>query len=381
MKVDYKKSTKNILMLAVCVLAMYASTKAQNAVTNGTFDTDLTGWQVTASGGISGFPWSWTSYSSSPTTPASGSVNTTYDNGSTDLTQSVTNVKASASLSFDLRADGGSNATVGCSADITVSYAGIIYVTYNTRSSAAPQVSNGAMAFSTNVSPNSSYTFTNVMFTLPANIPTSGKLDFQLSSSCGFADNAGLDNIFLSKDITTVLPITLTNFTGQVSGCTTNLVWETAYELNSKFYSVEYSTNGSTFYEVGKVLSQNSANGASYNYAYPLGSGTGFFRLKEVDFDGTFKYSIVVTVVNDGICTSSTQITVSANPTAGIVNIQGLVIGSHVTVIDEQSKILTETNANSSNQSLNLSTLTKGIYILKIETADGKVSTSKVVKL
>jgi len=175
---------------------------------------------------------------------------------------------------------------------------------------------------------------------LPANIPTSGVLDFQLSSSCGSADNAGLDNIFFGKNIidpmsmaapsiydsaypsaASVLPITLINFTSIVSGCTTTLAWKTAAEQNSKFYSVKYSTNGSSFSEVGNVLSQNSADGASYNYAYPLGSGTGFFRLKEVDFDGTFKYSNVIMVVNDGSCTLSTQITVSPNPTAGIVNI------------------------------------------------------------
>jgi len=68
---------------------MYVSTKAQTVVTNGTFNTNLTGWAVTSNGGTSGFPWSWTSYNG-------GFVITTQDNGSTELSQFVNNVPSFA---------------------------------------------------------------------------------------------------------------------------------------------------------------------------------------------------------------------------------------------------------------------------------------------
>lgn len=375
MKTYYQKISRSSFILFSCVLVICGSLKAQTRVTNGTFNTDMTGWTSTASGG-NGFAWKWSSNNG-------GSTITNYDGGSTYLSQPLTGVTGGGQLSFDLFRDNLGSGCTDPSATLQVSYNGVVYVTYNGRSTSAPVTSNGATSCSANSVPINTYA--PLYFTLPAGVSAAGTLEFKMTTSCTSADNMALDNIYVGTVSGggggCILPITLTNFTATASSCTANLAWQTASEQNSKYYSVEYSADGTSFSEVGKVTSKNSESGAFYNYAYGLGNGTGYFRLKAVDFDGKFIYSGTVTASGTGACGTGLQVTVSPNPTTGIVNIQGLVTGSHITLMDEQGKRLSETIANSTNQSFNLSTFMKGVYIMKVETADGKVSNVKVVKL
>ncbi len=97
------------------------------------------------------------------------------------------------------------------------------------------------------------------------------------------------------------LPVELTSFEGLADGDDVVLDWETASELNNAGFDVEFSADGgSTFAKVGYVAGAGTSNEATtYRFRHtPQGFAgqTVQYRLKQLDFDGTFEYSNAVSV-------------------------------------------------------------------------------------
>ena len=199
------------------------------------------------------------------------------------------------------------------------------------------------------------------------------------TSSTATLPATGITQLYFSTSAV-VLPVALVSFTGVASGCTASLAWQTASESNSSYYSVEASKDGGSFSPVGKLASKNSATGAAYSFAYPLGSGTDYFRLRAVDNDGKFTYSAIVPVTGAGACSSGLLVKVSPNPTSNVVNVQGLASGSRLLLLGIGGQKLAELAPGGNSQTVNLSGYAKGVYILRIQAADGTVTNVKVVK-
>ena len=177
-----------------------------------------------------------------------------------------------------------------------------------------------------------------------------------------------------------VLPVTLVSFTGIGKDCSAQLAWQSATEVNNSYYEVQTSSDGSGFTTAGKVASKNSATGAGYSYQYNgLKIGNNFFRLKMVDIDGKFTYSPTVSVAGTGDC-AARPVTVSPNPATSAINVNGLVSGDQVALLDGNGKQLALATANGTSQSFNVSMYAKGVYIVRIKSASGSSTNVKVVK-
>ena len=78
-----------------------------------------------------------------------------------------------------------------------------------------------------------------------------------------------------------------------------HLTWETALEINNNGFEIEKSLDGFSFYTIGWVTGNgNSTVSHSYefdDYKIELGE-TYYYRLKQVDYDGQFEYSNIVSV-------------------------------------------------------------------------------------
>jgi hypothetical protein len=76
------------------------------------------------------------------------------------------------------------------------------------------------------------------------------------------------------------------------------LTWRTSSEDNNQTFVIEKSDNGSTFSNIGNVKGAGtSRDKKAYNYLDVQATGKKiFYRLKQVDFDGTFSYSEVLIV-------------------------------------------------------------------------------------
>ncbi len=95
------------------------------------------------------------------------------------------------------------------------------------------------------------------------------------------------------------LPIELTAFRAEaIDGRSAKLSFSTATERNNNFFVVERSQDGTRFGPIGQVQGAgNSSVPQHYTYSdeHPA-KGLNFYRLKQVDFDGQFSYSPVVSL-------------------------------------------------------------------------------------
>ena len=95
-----------------------------------------------------------------------------------------------------------------------------------------------------------------------------------------------------------IVPVELTSFTASATGNNVKLLWETATELNNSGFSIERKSAGSEYMEVGFVPGfGTTSEPKSYSFNdQNLRSGVYTYRLKQIDFDGSFTYSNEVEV-------------------------------------------------------------------------------------
>ncbi|RPI72900.1 MAG: T9SS C-terminal target domain-containing protein [Ignavibacteriales bacterium] len=95
-----------------------------------------------------------------------------------------------------------------------------------------------------------------------------------------------------------VIPVELTSFTVNSSNGNVFLNWSTASEINNKVFEVERSKENSGFITIGFVEGKGTTT-EKQEYSFidkNITSGKYFYRLKQIDFDGTFKYSTEIEV-------------------------------------------------------------------------------------
>jgi hypothetical protein len=95
-----------------------------------------------------------------------------------------------------------------------------------------------------------------------------------------------------------LVPVELASFAASVSGTNVNLSWVTATEINNQGFEIERSSDQSEWKRIGFVEGFGTTTEMKY-YSYTdskLKTGTYFYRLKQMDFDGTSEYSSEVEV-------------------------------------------------------------------------------------
>jgi hypothetical protein len=179
----------------------------------------------------------------------------------------------------------------------------------------------------------------------------------------------------------TPLPVTLVSFTVQPGQGQALLQWATASERNNDKFVVERSADGLTFTALQAVAGHGTtALGQAYSYrdAQPL-PGLSYYRLRQVDLDGTSTYSPVL---------SSRQATAATvllfpNPTAGrlTLDLRTLPAGPcEVRVLGTLGQLLlTETRTSGQLQALALDQLPAGTYLVQLRAA-GYHQVQRVVK-
>ncbi len=94
------------------------------------------------------------------------------------------------------------------------------------------------------------------------------------------------------------IPVELISFTGKVVDGKVELNWRTATETNNQGFDIEKSQDNKAFRKIGFVPGFGTSS-QSHSYSYTVnmkGSEKQYFRLRQVDFDGSYEYSDVVEV-------------------------------------------------------------------------------------
>ncbi|QQS37601.1 MAG: PQQ-dependent sugar dehydrogenase [Ignavibacteriales bacterium] len=106
-------------------------------------------------------------------------------------------------------------------------------------------------------------------------------------------DNSGYSN--QASEIITSVPVELTSFTANAVQSSVVLKWRTASETNNRGFEIERFLNNN-WAKIGYVEGNGTTtDGSSYEYVDDFGDndfkGSVGYRLKQIDFDGTFSYS------------------------------------------------------------------------------------------
>jgi photosystem II stability/assembly factor-like uncharacterized protein len=102
----------------------------------------------------------------------------------------------------------------------------------------------------------------------------------------------------VQKYIGPPLPVELTSFTASSNGKEVILRWSTASEINNKGFEIQRNTEPEEFFTVGFVNGHGTTS-EEQNYSYSdrnLNDGEYHYRLKQVDFDGSYEYSDIIEV-------------------------------------------------------------------------------------
>ncbi|MEJ2196013.1 MAG: T9SS type A sorting domain-containing protein, partial [Ignavibacteriaceae bacterium] len=95
-----------------------------------------------------------------------------------------------------------------------------------------------------------------------------------------------------------ILPVELMSFTALANSKEVLLNWSTATELNNLGFEIQRNTSGKEFFTVGFVNGHGTTS-EQQNYRYTdknLNSGKYYYRLKQIDYDGSYEYSDVIEV-------------------------------------------------------------------------------------
>jgi hypothetical protein len=169
------------------------------------------------------------------------------------------------------------------------------------------------------------------------------------------------------------LPVTWISFNGKATEGGNALSWQTASEINSDYFIVKHSVDGSSFTDVAKIAAAgNSSTSKTYTYLH-TGSfwGVSYYRLRQVDYDGTFDYSKVISIHSDG--QDAPDIFFYPNPTSGMIHFDRSVLDAEV--YDNSGRIVKKMEVPSTT--LDLTDLVPGVYNIKLNS--GKQTQSIII--
>lgn len=203
-------------------------------------------------------------------------------------------------------------------------------------------------------------------------------------------NNNFMDYWYTGTDENNPLPVKLVNFAAKSQKGNVIVTWKTSEEINNKGFEVERSINGRNFQKVGFV--KGAANSSILN-SYSLlddnafektNAKTLYYRLKQVDFDGSSTYSNIA-VVNKDASSKLETVLVHPNPFTDQVNISVTAAEAtqmNVTIINLSGKEVgtLKIDVQEGTNTINLNDFEKlnaGVYFLKVNMG----SESKMFKI
>jgi Secretion system C-terminal sorting domain len=185
-----------------------------------------------------------------------------------------------------------------------------------------------------------------------------------------------------------ILPVKLESFTAILNNNSNkvDLRWVTSYEKNVSHFMVEKSTDGKNYTDAGVVFAYgNSSDIMNYTFTDLINSQEKiiYYRLRSVDADGKYDYSATRIIRTAKQTENTVTILTYPNPVTSELRItipnswQGKKVTYELLNAGAQVAKRTEAGSSSQTETINVSSLTPGLYIVKVscgtETAMQKI--------
>ena len=169
----------------------------------------------------------------------------------------------------------------------------------------------------------------------------------------------------------TPLPVELVTFTAAANGAAVQLNWRTASERNSARFSVERSLDGRQFSKIGELAAQGTKTSPT-DYTYvdiqpstrnQIPQAPLYYRLLQVDLDGSASYSPVRTVV----LKAQANLALFPNPATGATTLTGAAPGTLVEVFNALGQKVTAATADTTGAAALVlpHELASGMYVVR----------------
>lgn len=167
-----------------------------------------------------------------------------------------------------------------------------------------------------------------------------------------------------------VLPVELIKFSCEKMSGINILKWTTGMELNNDYFEIEKSYDANIYFSIGEVDGNGKSNTEiNYVFADDNSEGIAYYRLKQVDFDGTFEYSQIISQ-NSANNTTSPEIYSTGTNNRMKVDTHGA-IQTTFECFNVQGEIVFHKELNQSEY-IDLNFLKSGVYIVKVQNQHGK---------
>jgi hypothetical protein len=183
------------------------------------------------------------------------------------------------------------------------------------------------------------------------------------------------------------LPVTLTSFTTECDNGITLINWTTVSEQNSDYFQIERSRDGMHWAIVSKVTALGTSSiGTSYQF-YDILPGLyfeGYYRLKQVDFDGQYEY--FNPIYSNCVPFEYFEFSVYPNPVEDVLIIKLINASSNevrLNLFDVAGRLIFSNHSKLENKTdlilLDVPNLHTGQYLLEISSGS-EILTKRIIK-
>lgn len=171
------------------------------------------------------------------------------------------------------------------------------------------------------------------------------------------------------------LPVIISSFNSDCKEEGANLVWTTAMEQNSDVFILEKSNDGIRWKALGTI----DAKGTAANYKFTdKEAGTAYYRLKQVDLDGTSTYS---QIIRSDCEVKKVTVMLYPNPATDYTELvfnSDKVFNTSIQIFNNQGQIVKQLQAGiqkgNNKIRINLPGFSSGTYIIRINHEELNVS-------
>ena len=180
------------------------------------------------------------------------------------------------------------------------------------------------------------------------------------------------------------LPIELKQFSANAINEKVRLDWVTLSEENSAYFEIERSIDGVEFESIGKVdaMGQSSEEANYFIYDGSPFKGNNYYRLKQVDLDGQFEYSEIVSVYFSSSIIEIYPTFISGEQSLNVLFTE-TVSEMHFKLYNIQGQLIQSSTLSGSERDetqISVSGLQNGTYILHVFNGSQQVTKRVIVR-